>query len=166
MFGFKKISAKLDDVLSKISLCRIEIEAVSSKLKELEPIINQTATTSNSSLSVCTKLSEERQKVFFEKRNIIKFGEKLKCSQNIIIPDNGNAFNVTGPGVIKTITANGSETGECIVLFFDSKGSVNHNALGNGHRIILSKGSVFEFEPGNTLTLIFDGDKWIEVSRS
>lgn len=77
------------------------------------------------------------------------------------ITPTGNIFHVTGTGTVNTISTTGITAGTTLILIFDAGTTVT--VAGN---IKMSGGANFAATADDTLTVVYDGTSWFEVSRS
>jgi hypothetical protein len=93
-------------------------------------------------------------------------GTDIASANNATLTIDGNYFNVTGNTQINTLSATGVQAGTIITLQFNSNPVVKHNTAGTGAPFYLSGGVDYNPSAGNTLTLVYDGTYWREISRS
>ena len=87
---------------------------------------------------------------------------------NDITLGQGNYFDITGATEVQRILATGWSAGSVVILQFDSNPLVkNATAAGTGYFGFKLAGAVdFQATADDTLTVVFDGAWWREVSRS
>lgn len=93
-------------------------------------------------------------------------GADIASANDITLGNDGNYFDITGAVQIETISATGWTAGAIIVLQFDANPVVKHNTAGAGAVLLLSGAGDFNATAGDTLTLVYDGTAWREVSRT
>jgi hypothetical protein len=79
---------------------------------------------------------------------------------------NGSYFDITGNTQIDTIVATGWTAGSRVTLQFDSTPTVKHATAGTGAQLALAGAADFVASAGDTLSLIYDGTVWREISRA
>jgi len=77
------------------------------------------------------------------------------------IKPTANVFHVTGGVAIQTINGDSLGAGAVIMMIFDGVCTVK-----NGTVLLLAGGLDFTSGSEDTLTLVYDGTKWREVSRA
>ncbi len=92
-------------------------------------------------------------------------GDNVSSAEELVLGDDGNVFNITGTTVIDGISPTGWQPGSVVHLRFNSSVMIN-NGSGSGTDIILEGGVNFQTDAGDTLSLYYDGEEWIEFSRT
>ena len=94
-------------------------------------------------------------------------GTDIASGNNATLTSTGNYFDVTGTTQINTLSvAAGVRAGTQITLQFDASVTVKHATAGTGAQFALSASGDFMATAGDTLTVIYDGTVWREVSRT
>ena len=79
----------------------------------------------------------------------------------------GNYFDITGNTNIDFMTTTGWQTGSVVVLQFDANSGANDNTVSPpANTAAFDLAGDFTASSGDTLTIIFDGTFWREISRS
>jgi len=79
----------------------------------------------------------------------------------------GNYFDITGNTSIDFMTTTGWQAGSVVVLQFDANGGANDNtSTPPANTVPFALAGVFNSSAGDTLTVVFDGAFWREISRS
>lgn len=84
----------------------------------------------------------------------------------ITVPTTGSLFKVTGTTGISAVNLTASYIGKEITLIFAASLSVTHNSGTTVNTIKLNGGANFSATADDTLTLVSDGNQWIEKARS
>lgn len=93
-------------------------------------------------------------------------GADIASANDMSIGADGNYYDVTGATQINTIVATNIKAGTMITLQFDSNPLVKHATAGAGSQLQLAGAVDFSSSAGDTLTLIFDGTFYREISRA
>lgn len=97
-----------------------------------------------------------------------KKGGDVSSGTTITLGD-GNYFDVTASNPISFMTTTNWQTGSKITLQFDAAPTITNNASlppGDTAAFLLANNVNFATLSGDTLTLIFDGNTWQEISRT
>lgn len=86
---------------------------------------------------------------------------RLASASNVVAPANGEVVRITGSTAMNTMT--GGYEGKRVLFVFDQAVTVAHSTSGNG--FALNGAANFVAASGSTLGVVFDGTRWIEVSR-
>ena len=92
-------------------------------------------------------------------------GSDVASANNITLGD-GNYFDITGTTQINTIAATNWQSGSVVTLQFDGSVTVKHNTAGTGASLLLAASLDFAATANDTLTLVYDGSTWREISRT
>ena len=97
-----------------------------------------------------------------------KKGSDVASSSQITLGD-GNYFDITGTTNIDYITTTDWQAGSVVTLQFDGALTVMHNTAplsGVTGPFMLSGAANFAATADDTLTVVYDGSKWREISRT
>lgn len=92
-------------------------------------------------------------------------GANVASANNMSLGQDGNSFTITGSTTINTIDATSWIAGSVIYLIFSASCTVAHNTAGTGARLFLAGSVNMAAVANSTLTLIYDGSVWQEISR-
>ena len=107
------------------------------------------------------------EETFFHKRSHGSKGADVASAGTITLTE-GNYFDITGTTAIDYITTTTWREGTSITLQFDSAVTINHNTAtppANTEALFLNGSSNFSATAGSTLTVVYDGGHWREISR-
>lgn len=95
------------------------------------------------------------------------YGSNVSSANNLILPYNGNTFNVTGSTQINAITTYAWQSGSIIRLKFAEVLTVKDNTSGGAGTapIQLSGNQDYTTVAGDILQLQYDGSEWSEIGR-
>jgi len=96
-------------------------------------------------------------------------GADVASADEMALGTDGNYFDITGTTTINHITNTAWVAGAIVVLQFDASVTVTHNAgspAGTEASILLSGAADFSATADDTLTLVYDGTTFREVSRT
>lgn len=92
-------------------------------------------------------------------------GSDIASINNMGAPG-ANYCDVTGTTQINTMSATNIQAGTFVTLQFDSNPVVKHATAGTGAQFLLSGSGDFNSSANDTLTVVYDGTYWREVSRT
>ncbi|HNN68753.1 MAG TPA: hypothetical protein PKK64_09735 [Saprospiraceae bacterium] len=92
-------------------------------------------------------------------------GANIASTGNLTLGADGNCFTITGTTTINTIDATNWIAGSVVYLIFSGSVTVSHNTAGTGARIYLAGSINYAAVNNSTLTLVYDGSVWQELSR-
>jgi len=107
------------------------------------------------------------KETFFHKRSHGSKGADVASAGTITLTE-GNYFDITGTSTINYITTTTWKEGTKITLQFDSAVTINHNTAtppANTEALFLNGSSNFSATAGSTLSVVYDGGYWREISR-
>ena len=93
-------------------------------------------------------------------------GTDVASANDISIGEDGNYFDITGNTQINTMAATNVKAGTTVTLQFDSNPTVKHATAGAGAQFLLAGSVDFVSSANDTLTVIYDGTYWREISRA
>jgi len=107
------------------------------------------------------------EETFFHKRSHGSKGADVSSAGTITLTE-GNYFDITGTTAINYITTTTWKEGTIIHLQFDSAVTINHNTStvpANTEALFLNGSANFSATAGSTLSVVYDGGYWREISR-
>jgi len=107
------------------------------------------------------------KETFFHKRSHGSKGADIASAGTITLTE-GNYFDITGTTAIDHITTTTWKEGTKITLQFDSAVTINHNTAtppANTEALFLNGSVNFSATAGSTLSVVYDGGYWREISR-
>ena len=107
------------------------------------------------------------EETFFHKRSHGNKGTDVTSGGTITLTE-GNYFDVTGTTAINYVTTTTWKEGTRITLQFDSAVTINHNTAtppANTGALFLNGSVNFSATAGSTLSVVYDGTYWREISR-
>lgn len=111
--------------------------------------------------------------ILMVKSIIGKQGTDIASSSTIVIPKDGNVFELTGTTAVNLITSTGWQDGTEITLIANENVTINHGTVTSGSdiTILLAGSSNFAMTANDTLKLVLSsttagGQAWREVSRT
>lgn len=124
-----------------------------------------------SSTAIAFRLADDSADAPITAANITTSGRFLGAqatvaSANDITLTTGNVFQISGTTQINTIATTSWTSGSMITLQFAGSLTVANNTAGTGAVILLAGGANFSATANDTLTLIYNGTNWSEVSRA
>jgi hypothetical protein len=95
-------------------------------------------------------------------------GTSLAAANNLVPAGDGNIVVVTGNTQINLISVNNYTTNDIITFEFTGTPTVKYNqgTSGSNRNILLAGHADFVATANSTLTLMYDGTNWVEISRS
>ena len=117
--------------------------------------------------------SYQNGKVILNKGIIGKQGTDIASASTIVIPTDGNVFELTGTTAVNLITTTGFQDGHEIILIANESVTINHATATSGSdvTILLAGAGNFAMTANDTLCLILStttagGQAWREKSRT
>ena len=106
--------------------------------------------------------------VLNQARHQTKKGADVASANDLTLGGDGNVFSITGTTQINAITTTNWQAGSEITLLFASTPTVKNNTAGgaNTASMLLAGGADFSATANDVLKLVYDGSRWLEVSRS
>jgi hypothetical protein len=94
-------------------------------------------------------------------------GSDIASANDATLTVTGNYFDVTGAVQTNTLSVPaGLTNGTMITLQFDGAPTVKHATAGAGAQFQLASGADFVASAGDTLTLVYDGTYWREITNA
>jgi len=107
------------------------------------------------------------KETFFHKRSHGSKGADISSAGTITLTE-GNYFDITGTTAIDHVTTTTWKEGTKVTLQFDSAITINHNTAtppANTEALFLNGSVNFSATAGSTLSIVYDGGYWREISR-